>query len=102
MKTKKPKTWMNAEQLGEATECLKAMAHPVRLQILQMLLAGKYTVGELAQACTVLPSVASTQVRLMERCGLLVGNRDGKRVYYEIAESHLAGIMACLEGRFAR
>jgi hypothetical protein len=34
-----------------AAECLKTLAHPVRLRVVQLLLHGRYTVGELAQDC---------------------------------------------------
>src|ERR671927_233898 len=37
--------------LEEAAECLKTLAHPHRLRMVQMLLRGRYTVGELAGAC---------------------------------------------------
>ena len=39
--------------LEQAAECLKTLAHPHRLRIVQMLLQGRYTVGELAEACEI-------------------------------------------------
>src|SRR5215831_14213245 len=39
------------EALEQAAECLKTLAHPHRLRMVQMLLRGRYTVGELAEAC---------------------------------------------------
>jgi hypothetical protein len=36
----------------------------------------------------------------MQRCGFLTSRRDGRQVYYQIAEAHLADIMACIESRF--
>ena len=86
--------------LGAAAECLKALAHPVRLRIVQLLLGGRYTVGELAEDCAIPDNVASENLRLMQRCGFLTSERDGRRVYYRVAEPHLKNIMACVEGRF--
>lgn len=86
--------------LGEAAECLKALAHPVRLRMVQLLLAGRYTVGELAADSNVPDNVASENLRLLQRCGFLTSQRDGRMVYYEIAESHLKQIMNCIESRF--
>jgi DNA-binding transcriptional ArsR family regulator len=86
--------------LSVAAECLKALAHPVRLRMAQLLLAGRYTVGELAEDCDVPDNVASENLRLMQRCGFLSSERDGRRVYYRVAEPHLAQLMACIEGRF--
>ena len=88
------------DALGQAAECLKTLAHPHRLRMLQMLLRGRYTVGELAEACGIPSHMGSEHLRLMQRCGLLTSEKDGRKAYYQIAESHLAGIMACIEARF--
>src|SRR5579864_2806811 len=86
--------------LSQAAECLKALAHPHRLRMVQMLLAGRYTVGELADACSIPSHMASEHLRLMQRCGFLSSVKDGRRTYYAVVESHLAKIMACIEERF--
>ena len=86
--------------LEQAAECLKTLAHPHRLRMVQMLLQGRYTVGELAQECGIPSHMASEHLRLMQRCALLTSQKDGRRAYYQIAESHLANIMACIEARF--
>lgn len=86
--------------LGEAAECLRALAHPVRLRMVQLLLQGQYTVGELAKDCGIPDNVASENLRFMQRCGFLASERDGRRVYYRVAEPHLKNIMACVEARF--
>jgi ArsR family transcriptional regulator, zinc-responsive transcriptional repressor len=86
--------------LEQAAECLRTLAHPHRLRIVQMLLRGRYTVGELAAACGIPSHMASEHLRLMQRSGFLASERDGRKAYYRIAEPHLADIMACVEGRF--
>ena len=86
--------------LTEAAECLKTLAHPHRLRMVQMLLGGRYTVGELAEACEIPSHMASEHLRLMQRCGFLTPNRQGRCTYYEVAEPHLASIMKCIESRF--
>jgi DNA-binding transcriptional ArsR family regulator len=88
--------------LGEAAECLKTLAHPHRLRMVQMLLRGRYTVGQLAQACEIASHMASEHLRLMQRCGLLASCREGRCVYYEVAQPHLAEIMGCIESRFGQ
>ena len=87
---------------AQAAECLKTLAHPVRLRIVQLLLHGRYTVGELAEDCGVPDNVASEHLRLMQRCGFFTSEREGRRVYYQVAEPHLQNIMDCVEGRFLR
>jgi hypothetical protein len=44
--------------------------------------------------------MASEHLRLMQRCGFLGVEKEGRCVYYTIAEPHLASIMACIESRF--
>jgi DNA-binding transcriptional ArsR family regulator len=88
------------ESLEEAAECLKTLAHPHRLRMVQMLLRGHYTVGELAEACSIPSHMASEHLRLMQRCRLLRSEKDGRKAYYQITEPHLAHIMACVEARF--
>lgn len=86
--------------LAQAAECLKALAHPHRLRMVQMLLQGRYTVGELAEACGIPSHMASEHLRLMQRCGFLSCEKEGRNAYYQIVETHLASIMACIEARF--
>ncbi len=88
------------ESLEQAAECLKTLAHPHRLRIVQMLLRGRYTVGELAEACDIPSHMASEHLRLMQRCGFLDSEKDGRKAYYQIVESHLENLMACIEARF--
>ncbi|MDA0691538.1 MAG: metalloregulator ArsR/SmtB family transcription factor [Nitrospinae bacterium] len=100
MKTNKKTKLIDLAVLGQAAECLKTLAHPHRLRMVQMLLQGRYTVGELADACNIPSHMASEHLRLMQRCGLLSSQRDGRRNYYEIAEPHLESIMNCIENQF--
>ncbi len=86
--------------LEQAAECLKVLAHPHRLRIVQMLLRGEFTVGELAESCEIPSPMASEHLRLMQRCGFLASDKDGRRVFYKVVEPHLENIMACIEDRF--
>jgi DNA-binding transcriptional ArsR family regulator len=92
--------WIGLEALSQAAECLRVLAHPHRLRMVQMLLAGRYSVGELAEACDLPTPMASEHLRLMQRCGFLTSEKEGRHVYYAIAEPHLADIMKCIEARF--
>ena len=88
------------EALGQAAECLKILAHPARLRMIQLLLKGRYSVSELAADCEIPDNVASEHLRLMQRCGFLKSQRDGRRVYYDVVEDHLRQILSCIETRF--
>ena len=81
------------DALEQAAECLKTLAHPHRLRMIQMLLRGRYTVGELAEACGIPSHMASEHLRLMQRCGLLKGEivvhcLEGKVAYTAFDKTH--------------
>ena len=86
--------------LERAAECLKVLAHPQRLRMAELLLKDRYTVGELAAECGLQSAVASGHLRLLQRCGLLAPERDGKNVYYRSADPCLKKILACIRERF--
>ena len=96
----KPPKLMSLPSLEEASECLKTLAHPYRLRMVQMMLRGRYTVGELADACEIASPLASEHLRLMKLCGMLTAEKEGRKTFYRVAEPHLADIMRCVEGRF--
>ena len=88
------------EALGQAAECLRTLAHPHRLRMIQMLLQGRYTVGELAEACEIPSPMASEHLRLMQRCRFLTSEKEGRQVFYQVTEPHLGSILKCIESRF--
>lgn len=103
MTTKSPTVRMRLtplDQLEQAAECLRILAHPHRLRMIQMLLQGRYTVGELAEACEIPSHMASEHLRLMQRCGFLTSEKEGRKAFYQVSEQHLASIMGCIESRF--
>jgi DNA-binding transcriptional ArsR family regulator len=93
---------LGLDLLADAAECLRTLAHPHRLRMIQMLLRGRFKVGQLAEACGIPSHMASEHLRLMQRCGLLRSQKEGRCTYYEVAQPHLAGILACIESRFGQ
>ena len=100
MATKTRLKLTDLEALADAAECLRTLAHPHRLRMVQMLLQGRYAVGELAAACEIPSHMASEHLRLMQRSGLLAQEKEGRFVFYTVAEPHLANILRCVEARF--
>jgi ArsR family transcriptional regulator, zinc-responsive transcriptional repressor len=89
------------ENLQEAADCLKTLAHPVRLRMVQLMLQGEFTVGELATACDIPSHMASEHLRMMQHCGFLNRGQKGRRIYYQVSEPAVERIMICIENRFA-
>ncbi|WP_391542503.1 ArsR/SmtB family transcription factor [Posidoniimonas polymericola] len=67
---------------------------------MQLLLHHRYTVGELAEDCGVreLQNVASEL--LMQRCGFFTSEKEGRKVYYQIAGPQLERFLDRIESRF--
>ena len=92
---------LDIDALTLAAECLKALAHPHRLQIVQLLLSGKQlSVNEIAEHCELNQPTTSDHLRLMQRCGFLESQRSGRTVIYSVFEPHLQDIMSCIQNRF--
>lgn len=84
------------DALHEAAVCLKVMAHPVRLRIVDILMQGEYAVREIAEMCEVKQHQACEHLRMMQSCGLLTSERRGQSVYYRIASPQLPLLLNCV------
>lgn len=91
---------LDIEVLEKAAECLRTLSHPHRLRMIQILLQEPQPVGELAEACGIPSPAASEHLRLLKDRGFLRSERQGRRVFYHIAEPGLANIMQCIELRY--
>jgi DNA-binding transcriptional ArsR family regulator len=101
MKTqRKASPELSPEALASAAHCLRTLAHPARIRIVELLLADQLTVGELAGLCNLTPAVASTHLGLMKDRGLLLAERRGREVFYSVNERAVSGIIDCLRARF--
>jgi len=88
------------ELFESASECLKTLGHPVRLRMIDLLLRGRFTVGELAEKCYIPSHMASEHLRLMKICGFLDSEREGRKTYYFVIEPHLEELLKCIKDRF--
>jgi len=91
---------MSLEFLRAAAECLKCVAHPHRLRIIEILFHGKYPVDRIASLCDLSQPATSGHLRLMESKGLLKSTREGRAVYYTVADPQLKGIIDSVRDRY--
>lgn len=84
------------DALESAAACLKVMAHPVRLRIVDILMQGEFPVREISEMCEVKQHQACEHLRLMQSCGLLRSERRGQMVYYRIASPQLPALLGCV------
>lgn len=76
-----------------AAESVQALATPSRLRILARLHDGPASVNELAEAVGMEGSAVSHQLRLLRHLGLVVGQRDGRQVVYELHDDHVGELL---------
>ncbi len=88
------------DSLGEAAERRRALAHPHRLRMVQMLLQGEPAVVEVAETCERPSVMASEDLRLMQRCGFLTIEKEGRNLFRHVAEPHLKSIPKCIEDAY--
>ncbi len=100
MMPKKKYKLIDLEVLERAAECLRTLAHPHRLRMVQMLLNKEHAVGALAEACEIRSHMASEHLRMMKDRGLLNSRREGRCTYYRIEDPGLASIIDCVERRY--
>jgi DNA-binding transcriptional ArsR family regulator len=93
---------IDLEVLEDASGCLRTIAHPLRLRMIQMMLTAEYTVGELAEACGIPSHMASEHLGKMKDRGLLACERRGRCMYYRIAADGLSSIMECIRTHFGK
>ncbi len=84
------------QTLEYAADCLKTIAHPTRLMILDLLQHGEFAVGEIAKRCGISQSHASSHLRLMQAHRLVERQQKGKTVFYEVSGKEVPGIMNCI------
>ena len=84
------------ESLQRAADCLKIMAHPIRLRMAEILIEGEFQVSKIAELCDLPSHQASEHLRLMQAHGLLSSQRRGQSVYYKVASPNLFGLIKCI------
>ena len=85
------------KKLKESMDLLKALAHPLRLTILEYIDQNKeINVNKIYNALQLEQSITSQHLRIMRQSGLLDTHRDGKFIYYSINYDKLAEARAAV------
>ena len=80
----------------EQARILRAMGHPVRLQILEILTRGPACVCELIDATGKHQACISQHLMLLRQTGLVRRTRVGLNMRYEIATESIKKILKCV------
>lgn len=75
-------------------EFFKALGHPARIRILEVLSSGERSVGEIQPEVGLEASHLSQQLAVLRRAGFLQSRRDGAHVYYSLRDRRIARLLA--------
>jgi DNA-binding transcriptional ArsR family regulator len=88
---------LTLEQLENAANMLRAIAHPMRIAILNYLEDGKKrTVTEIHEKIGIEQSTASHHLGILKDKGVLIASREGKNSYYAIKHDRLSTLIDCI------
>jgi DNA-binding transcriptional ArsR family regulator len=87
------------ERFRENADLLRAMAHPVRLGIVQILSSGEAHVTALAGALGIPQPIVSQQLRILRMHRLVAARREGGFTRYRLEEPGLRDLVSCIRRR---
>ena len=84
----------NAELLDDLAELYKIFGDSTRIKILYPLFTEERGVGDIARLLGMTMSAISHQLRILKQARLVKPRREGKMVYYALADDHVRTIFA--------
>ena len=84
----------NAELLDDLAELYKIFGDSTRIKILYTLFTEERGVGDIARLLGMTMSAISHQLRILKQARLVKPRREGKMVYYALADDHVRNIFA--------
>lgn len=74
---------------GELTKITKAMANPHRLEIIELLAQGQFSVEQIAEQCHLPIANASQHLQVLKTAQLVAIHRQGNFIYYRLANTNV-------------
>ncbi len=84
---------VDADVMEKAAAMFRAAGDPGRLRILHCLLCGEHCVSDLAAESNDGMSTISQRLKVLRSEGLVRRRREGKHVYYTLADDHVAELV---------
>ena len=82
------------ENLYDLADFFKIFADTTRIKILYVLLKQEMCVCDIAQTLEMTQSAISHQLRILKQMDLVKNRRDGKTIYYSLADNHIVSILS--------
>jgi DNA-binding transcriptional ArsR family regulator len=90
-------TWETKRHLSRRVHILKAVAHPIRLCLVDALAAGPTHVTALADELEVPQAIVSQQLRILRIQGVVSVKRDKGLAVYRLEEKNLKSLLKCMD-----
>ena len=81
------------EILDQIAELFKGFADPTRVHILSLLARSELCVTDIAEAVELSQSAISHQLRMLKQMHLIKYRREGKNLWYSLADDHVKTIL---------
>lgn len=92
------KSRFEIEFLETSTEVLRAIAHPIRIAIVDLLKTKrKLSVTEIHEHLEIEQAIASHHLRILKDKNVLTAQREGKNTFYSLRSGDYSKIIASLE-----
>jgi ArsR family transcriptional regulator len=70
-------------------EFFKALAHPIRIRLIDCLRNGEKSVNELSDILRIEPANVSQQLAILRVRNIVIGRKAGSNVYYSVSDTML-------------
>lgn len=88
---------MSAATIEKAAQMMKAIAHPIRLEILGILSDGEeFNVTQIHELVKIEQSTASHHLGILKDKGILISRRIGKNTLYSVKNKNLKKLLDCI------
>src|SRR3954454_1165828 len=88
-------TILHGRPLAEVkADLFRAMAHPARIRVLEVLVRGQHSVSDLQPLVGIESSHLSQQLAVLRRAGLVTTRKDGSMVLYAIRDPEMIELLA--------
>lgn len=85
---------ISEDNLYNLADLFKVFGDPTRIRILHILAQQELCVCDIAEALGMTQSAISHQLRVLKQSHLVKYRREGKTIYYSLADNHVYAILA--------
>lgn len=86
--------YLSEEEFIDLAEFFKTFGDSTRIKILYDLMQGEKNVGEISDDLSMNQSAISHQLKILKLARLVKARREGRSMYYSLADNHVRTIMS--------